>query len=616
MRKIRLKIPFIIFLFFSITATSQTNAFTDSFNKIWLTTKEDSNKLKALNKQVFELTKYSGTVPYLPYAKQAVELAEKLNYKSGKAIAYYQLGLAYSVEGNYPEALEYAHKALVLGEEVGNKRLIAGCLNEIAYHYFENGNLPLAEQKVLVALQIRKEIGDSSAIVQTSNFLGEIFMKQGKYTEALQLFTTSLHMLSSMQDPIEWGKPYCYEAIGSVLELKGDSAFEASNKPLSKDYYKNAVNNYLLSLEGWKKIDRKDGIAEIYDSLGHIYTKQGELKLARKYLTMALTLGNAIHDKAILVAINRHFYQLNYLEGNYKQALKYYTDYISYKDSMMYNETSKKIIQFQAQYDYDKKTSLIKLEQEKKDAVYIERIKKHKLIRNFSLIAIGCILLLTVFGFYQYKKHKRTESQQSLINERFRISQELHDEVGATLSGIAMYSHLAKEQIKNNQPGTIENSLNIIQSNSGEMVNKLNDIVWLINPDHDSLQKVMQRLEDYAIQIAAVKNIRVRSNFNGYFSESILSAQTRRNIYLLFKEAINNAVKYSNATQLELTIKKENTSIIIAVADNGDGFSPDAVKLGNGLNNMKLRAKEMQTDCVITSVNGEGTTITIIIKLP
>jgi signal transduction histidine kinase len=206
--------------------------------------------------------------------------------------------------------------------------------------------------------------------------------------------------------------------------------------------------------------------------------------------------------------------------------------------------------------------------------------------------------------------------EQKLLNERLRVSQELHDEVGATLSGIAMYSHLAKEQIKSTQTGAIQNSLNVIQSNASEMVNKLNDIVWLINPGQDSLQKLMQRLEDYAVQIAAVKNIRVKSNLNGHFAENILPAEIRRNIYLLFKEAINNAVKYSNATLLDLNVKEDNTAIKISLKDDGDGFDVDIVKHGNGLDNMQQRAKDMQTVCMIESAKGKGTSITVVIKIP
>lgn len=140
--------------------------------------------------------------------------------------------------------------------------------------------------------------------------------------------------------------------------------------------------------------------------------------------------------------------------------------------------------------------------------------------------------------------------QSDLYQQRQQISRDLHDEIGATLSGIAMYSHLAKEQLKKSQTGSIENSLSIIQNNAGEMVNKINDIVWLINPGHDTLKQLMQRLEDYAVRNGG-SQFRIKSNINGWERRILLNAEIRRNIYLLFKEAINNSIKYSNATLLE-----------------------------------------------------------------
>ncbi len=206
------------------------------------------------------------------------------------------------------------------------------------------------------------------------------------------------------------------------------------------------------------------------------------------------------------------------------------------------------------------------------------------------------------------------KGKQGVMNERLRISAELHDEVGATLSGIAMYSHLAKEQLNDPVGSILSNSLDIIQQNAGEMVNKLNDIVWLINPGNDNLQQLLQRLEDYTVQMAAVKGIRVKSNINGHHSQAVLPAETRRNIYLLFKEAVNNAVKYSQATLFEFVISEEPKGITISFIDNGKGFDREVVKNGNGLHNMQKRAGEIGADLQYVTVPGTG--VKLVLHLP
>jgi len=191
-----------------------------------------------------------------------------------------------------------------------------------------------------------------------------------------------------------------------------------------------------------------------------------------------------------------------------------------------------------------------------------------------------------------------------VLSERLRISGELHDEVGATLSGISMYSHLVKTQLQTNNTTGIENSLQTIQQSSSQMVDKLNDIVWLINPEKDSLQQLINRLEDYAVKMAAVKDMQVTGNITGKISDAILSAETRSNIYLVCKEAINNAVKYSEASTLDFSAAEANGFLQFTIADNGRGFDNAKTSNGNGLGNMRKRAEQINAVLSVESVNG------------
>lgn len=222
---------------------------------------------------------------------------------------------------------------------------------------------------------------------------------------------------------------------------------------------------------------------------------------------------------------------------------------------------------------------------------------------------------LSVLKKEKARLDEKIAMQNAIMDERSRISRELHDEVGATLSGIAMYSHLAKEQVKSLGIPGVGNSLNIMQQSAGEMVNKLNDIVWLINPEQDSLQKLIQRLEEYARDMAAIKNITVKVMVPDHLHEHILPVESRRNIYLFCKEAINNAVKYSNGTLLELTIKETGGKLEFSVSDNGKGFNPETIKRGNGLDNMQKRADEIGAKMIVESKQDEGSMLAMQLKI-
>ena len=224
-----------------------------------------------------------------------------------------------------------------------------------------------------------------------------------------------------------------------------------------------------------------------------------------------------------------------------------------------------------------------------------------------------CILVVSfvVYMLFRY----RINQLKRVIEVRSKISQDLHDEVGSTLSGIAMYSHLTKEQINKQQIVEVEKSLNIIQQSATDMVNRLSDIVWVVNPQHDSLQKLIQKLEEYATEMAVVKGIKIQADTQASIAEVRLPMQSRRNIYLICKEAINNAIKYSQATRLELNVHAFDHSVEFSIKDNGKGFDAATVKKGNGLENMQKRADEIGAKLLLQSKENEGASVSLQCKI-
>jgi signal transduction histidine kinase len=208
------------------------------------------------------------------------------------------------------------------------------------------------------------------------------------------------------------------------------------------------------------------------------------------------------------------------------------------------------------------------------------------------------------------------EQQVKLYQQRMRISSDLHDEIGATLSGIALYTQLTKTQMQSNKREEVEQSLDRMQESATEMVHKLSDIVWAVNPAKDSLQELWQKLDDYAREIASAKNIKVQNEMALSVSEIKFSMEDRKNIYLLLKECINNAVKYSSCDVLKLNISNTNDQLTFRVSDNGKGFDPHRSQRGNGLLFMNHRAKELNAQLLLESAPNAGTTLQLILKIP
>ncbi|HMR83454.1 MAG TPA: 7TM diverse intracellular signaling domain-containing protein [Niabella sp.] len=247
-------------------------------------------------------------------------------------------------------------------------------------------------------------------------------------------------------------------------------------------------------------------------------------------------------------------------------------------------------------------------------------------IRN--VITVGYPLLFMRVGiladmfFYQgailkkwYVQEKqlaieKMNAQLAIEKVRNKISMELHDDLGATLSGVAMYSTLIKTQIQSSDLTGAARSLDVVKDSSTQMIDRLSDMIWLLKTKQPSLEEFNEKLEDYASNMAAAKNMQVQITKNMQ-SDHSLTFEQRHNIYLFCKEAINNAVKYSEGSQLHFTISQTDKYITYIISDNGKGFDVSQATAGNGVKNMQQRAADVGADYSILSSPCKGCTVAL-----
>lgn len=211
-------------------------------------------------------------------------------------------------------------------------------------------------------------------------------------------------------------------------------------------------------------------------------------------------------------------------------------------------------------------------------------------------------VLLLLFLFYRY----RINQLKKLLSMRNKISQDLHDEVGATLSGVTLMSELAAEKIKTGDKSDSQLLVERIKEESKEMAEKMNDIVWAINPVNDSMEKVLSKIQAYGNNLCASAGIQFHFS-KPELKDGVLNMQVRNNIYMISKEAINNAVKYSGAENIRFSLSGKKNNYVLRIEDDGVGFDTGAVRNGNGLINIRSRAKEMGGNLSFRSVKGNGT---------
>ena len=195
---------------------------------------------------------------------------------------------------------------------------------------------------------------------------------------------------------------------------------------------------------------------------------------------------------------------------------------------------------------------------------------------------------------------------------RHRIAADLHDEVGSSLSSIHMLSQIAAQQT--GQPSKEKDILTRVSANARETMEKMSDIVWMIKPGESEGGNLKQRIEQFAYEIASNHNIDMVIDL-AILEKEKLTMEQRRNIYLIFKEVLNNALKYSGTEKIEITSGEKGRFFFLRITDFGTGFELNQKYKGNGLGNMQKRARELKGSLDIQSKAGFGTTVELQVPL-
>ncbi len=223
------------------------------------------------------------------------------------------------------------------------------------------------------------------------------------------------------------------------------------------------------------------------------------------------------------------------------------------------------------------------------------------------------LLVMLVAGFILFIIYRyRVKELLRLERLRTRIATDLHDDVGSTLSSISILSDILAQQVENPQSARM---LGSIGTNAHKMLEKIDDIVWVVNPTNDKFQNLGLRIREYAIPLFESKNIKPEIHFDKQMNTLQLPMEVRRNIYLIAKEAINNAIKYSGCKSVKIFFRQEFPGLIMEISDDGNGFNPEAPTSRNGIKNMKLRASQVNSLIEIKSAPGMGTQITLTVNM-
>lgn len=480
---------------------------------------------------------------------------------------------------------------------------------------------------------------DPEIVARTFANLSTQYRNARLYSKATESTKKALKFLEQLNDPKDnWKK------AGPIRELA--KICLAQNKIDSAQHYINKAITLLDKGEGKNSIIVRNTYAILNNDLAEIYLQDKKMILAEQKALLAINYGKGSPYEALIrkdayINLSYAYLQKNenrraidtlkvlekdVLDNEHSISLKMYNGlaegYFRTKDFSNYNKYIKLAKQIE---DKTSKSDVIainnlfnSLRNETKISEKRNRTITIVIISLFSFI----ILVLSIYYFRKNQKIKKAQKELELkiLNdkieitkkERDRISQELHDDLGSNLTSISLASSIL--QSKNDS--TIAKEVAIISRNIEKMTLKTQEIIWSLNTDNDTLSSLIAYVRLHVQEFSELSSLKftIKENIKAH-EEVYLEAFVRRKLYLSIKEIINNAVKYSEGTIIEINFDYAPKLLAVSIEDNGKGFVKELVTNGNGLLNINKNMREINGKVHIDSEIGKGTTILISVVL-
>lgn len=391
----------------------------------------------------------------IKYGNEGLALANKLKWKFGQAQTNGYLGINYAVKSDYTRSIAHFQAALAAHEELDNKSNVATTLVNLGNIYLLTSDYPHALEYYLRALKIQEEIGYSKGIALSLSNIGLIYKNQSEYAKALEYFLRALEInesggtknniannLSSIgivyenQQDYPKALEYFSRALKIQEELKVTDGIAKTLSYIGSVYYhqsdyENALSYLFRSTQLAREVsnelvrgDNQGVIGEAYLSMAKDTSEMGSqnlfrnkraaLEKARLYLDSAIVIQRKVDNLKGLATSLKNLSEVSALLGNYEGAYDAHNQYKIVSDSIFNMEKEKKITQTAMQYEFDKKETATRAEQEKKDAIAQETLKKQKLVRNGF---IGGFILVLLFSGLLYHQRNKIKAGKKLSDE-------------------------------------------------------------------------------------------------------------------------------------------------------------------------------------------------------
>jgi signal transduction histidine kinase len=554
------------------------------------------------------------------YYLLAIKVYEQYKNSPGLAQTMSNLSTAYFQLEQYDKAFSYAYDALEIRERQGDQGDLAISYINLSNMYAQTDSLHLARKFIDLGLAAAEKSGDKQRQAQVYITKSLLLNREKRIREALEMEL---------------------KAIALYEEMKNDGI--AANRYIAAAFYSNMLGDSVEAIRYFNRsialasaIQNKVVMRNGHNYLSNFYLEHGNYQEAfaqyKKYISLRDSIINSETNTKIAMlqaefdiekkdfVINRLQIQerVRQLEIEKQKAIingnKIEADRKQDEINLLFKTRElqeEKLLRQQNELETQKllvannKQQLLIADKER--IIQQKQLKNQGLIRNLML-GLGVLLVILAFlGFNRFKLKKKIEQQASIIAMRNSISENLHDDIGSSLSNISLLNRLAQNNSHN--PSLRDEYLVKAGEEIQYVSESISDIVWNINPRYDNIQNLLVRMRRYAADMMDGKNIDYQINFSEEMDHIFLSMDKRRQFYLFYKEAINNLVKHARAEKVTVQLALINGLVKLEIQDDGIGFDPNVPGSGNGMATLQKRAKALNGQLQLFSQQGRGTRV-------
>jgi signal transduction histidine kinase len=553
----------------------------DSLNKALQQAKNDNEIFYTLG-FITNYYTFSNVDSALVYSRQAISLAQKMKSDVCLSHAISGYGGVLTQMGNYPQAIYFELEGLKLAEKINDPNSLGWRYSSLVSTYIDAEDYERAlfyarkQQAVLQSYQI--SIRDSAQQSYCDGLENDVAIGFAMIYDKLRLPDSALHYIRLAKAPAEHPAMYLL-----------------ANIYLQRHEYAKAIENYKKAYK--KSIDKGYYAAAMQNANG----------LAQSFQQTKMIDSGIYYAKKVIELNNFAKYRLSLLQalellsGLYRSknvsdsTVKYLQLALSMKDSLF---NHRKIMELQSM-SFNEQLRQQHL-QDKQNA-YNNRIRSYFI--TGGLVAMIVILIsVGLLFFYKY----RLKQLQNLQRVKSRIASDLHDDIGATLTNINILAELSKQN--GDKPANANTYLNRILEEISLASQALDDIVWSVNVRNDSLEEIISRMRKYAGELFDAGKTSYAIEFDEELILVKLNMEQRRDLYLLFKESVNNIYKHSAAENVTISITKQHQGLLMTVRDDGRGFKMQE-NGRNGLKNMESRVRKWKGYLRVETEQYKGTTL-------